>query len=109
MSRKTRLTYLILLALVFFVIIVPLIFYALGYRLDNVVGLVKTGGIFISTDKSGIDIYVDGVFQKRTNIFQRSFLAPNMKQGLHLVNSSNDLGKLHLLHICSISININVF
>ncbi len=90
MSKTERSLYFYGLIVVFAITIPLLISNALGYRINNLFVLEKTGGIYVSTEKSGIDVYIDGVFEKRTNIFQRSFLIPSLKKGIHNIQVSKD-------------------
>ena len=58
-----------------FIIVVPLfILDAKGYRLDlkEVLKFSQTGGLYISTDQSGIEIYINGELVKKTSIIQKS-------------------------------------
>ena len=83
LSRKKRWAYLFGLICVFLILIPIITFYAIGYRFNSFFELIRTGGIFLSGDRSGLQIYVDGEFEKKTGFFQRSFLIPNLKPGLH--------------------------
>lgn len=83
MSLKKRLLYRVLLTL-FFVITVPiLILYSSGYRLGDQLFLVKTGGMYIDTNKSGTEVYLDGKFVKEATIFKRGFFIQNLKPGTY--------------------------
>lgn len=90
LSRRKRLTYLVSLAVVFVFVIPIIIFYAIGYRLHNYVNVVKTGGIYVSTDLSGMEVYLDGTLNKTTSIFQRSFLVSGLKPGMYNVSVRKD-------------------
>lgn len=83
LSRKKRWAFLLGLTCVFLIVIPIIIFYAIGYRFNNFFELIRTGGVFLSGDRSGLQVFVDGKFEKKTGFFQRSFLIPSLKPGLH--------------------------
>ena len=76
---------------VLFLLVIPvLILYAVGYRLDNFYSVISTGGIFVSTEQSGVLIRVDNTLEKWSNLFQRSFLLSSLKAGNHSVVVTKD-------------------
>lgn len=86
MSSKKRLFYRVLLTL-FFVITVPiLILYSSGYRLGDQLFLVKTGGMYIDTNKSGTEVYLDNELVREATIFKRGFFIQNLKAGTYDVS-----------------------
>ena len=92
LSKNKRRGYFISLCIVF-VIGAPLfVLNARGYRLNwnNVLKPSQTGGLYISTDQSGIEIYVDRLLVKETSIVQKSIFVPDIKPGMHEVNVSKD-------------------
>lgn len=85
MSKKKRLSYLFGLTVVFFLLLPVIILYAIGYRLGDVswLDLESTGGIFVRTERSGVEVYVDGVIDNKTGIFQHNFLISDLEPGVH--------------------------
>lgn len=90
MSLKKRLVYRVLLTL-FFVITVPiLILYSSGYRVGDQLFLVKTGGMYIDTNKSGTEVYLDGELVREATIFKRGFFIQNLKPGTYDISVKKD-------------------
>ena len=85
MSRRKRLSYLFSLVVVFILLIPVIIFYAIGYRPGSVswFDFMRTGGILVHAERSGVEVYVDGVIEKKTGFFQHSFLISDLKPGVH--------------------------
>jgi hypothetical protein len=82
LSKKARRISL-LTSLLLFIIIGPLVLaYSLGYRystLEESLGWIKTGGIYIHSDVSGTEVYVDGEFVKTTGLLIRNTFVQNLK------------------------------
>lgn len=57
--------------------------YSLGYRLDEDFRLKKTGGLYIASDISGSEIFIDGELEKRTNLLQGGVFIDNLAPGKH--------------------------
>ncbi len=97
LSQKLRTASFILMIIVFFIVGPILLINALGleYEFDkDVFTFVKTGGIYINSDISGTNVYVDGEFVKKNGLFLRNTLIEElkpentyevvvMKEGLH--------------------------
>lgn len=82
LSKKIRATSLVLMFLIFLVVGPILLIGALGYKLDqleDVFTIVKTGGIYLQSDISGIKVYVDGNFVKKNGLFLRNTLVEELK------------------------------
>lgn len=80
-------TFLLLLAL--FCASIPLLYlYATGYRVDlsGETGFISTGGIFISAERTGAEIYIDDELVRETRVFRRAFYAQNLDPGTHRVH-----------------------
>lgn len=80
-------TFFLLLAL--FCTSIPLLYlYATGYRLDlnGQTGFISTGGIFISAERTGAEIYIDDELVRETRVFRRAFYAQNLDPGTHRVH-----------------------
>jgi len=80
-------TFFLLLAL--FCTSIPLLYlYATGYRIDlkGQTGFISTGGIFISAERTGAEIYIDDELVRETRVFRRAFYAQNLDPGTHRVH-----------------------
>lgn len=88
-------------AVAVFIIATPvLILYSTGFRFDfKTFSLAKTGGIFVSSDPKGVDIYINNELTEKTsaNIFSQGGLVSGLKQNEYAVtlkkNGYKDWGK----------------
>lgn len=67
-----------------FLIAVPLlIFYALGYRIENATTLkvIPTGGLYIATDTAGAEIFLNNAPVRETGAFRKAFYIQNLEPG----------------------------
>ncbi len=88
-------------AVAIFIIATPLlILYSTGFRFDfKTFSFAKTGGIFISSDPKGVDIYINGELAEKTstNIFSQGGLVSGLKANKYTVvikkNNYRDWGK----------------
>lgn len=55
-----------------------LIGYTKGYRLDDALGLIQTGGIYIYTDVSNAAVFIDDEYVKNNGIFLKNILIQNL-------------------------------
>lgn len=83
LTKKQRLTSILLLGIVFVLIAPVIVLYSLGYTLDDQFTFQKTGGIFIHSDISNTSTFIDEEFFKTNGIFIRNTLiqdlVPNKK------------------------------
>lgn len=82
LSNKKRIFSLTLLIIIFLLATPFLIFYSLGYRvsdIDDVFTLEKTGGIYIHSNISNTEVYLDGKFNKTNGVLLRNTLIQNLK------------------------------
>lgn len=79
LSKKRRVIVLITLVIIFIFGAPTLILYSTGYRLDNALSLVKTGGIFIHSDLSGTKVYVDDEFIENNGLILRNTLIQDLR------------------------------
>ena len=71
-------------SVVIFIAMIPVaILYALGYRLDDAWSLKKTGAVYVSAEIPGSEIYVDGEFERRTNLLQSGVFVDNLSPGAY--------------------------
>lgn len=90
LSRNKRRGYLAIFFIAF-VIGTPLfILDAKGYRLNwsDVIEVSQTGGLYISTDQSGIEIYINNELVKKTSIVQKSIFVQDLKPGAYEIRAS---------------------
>lgn len=91
LTKKQRLTSILLLGIVFVLIAPAIVLYSLGYTLDDQFTFQKTGGIFIHSDISNTSTFIDKEFFKTNGIFIRNTLiqdlVPNKK---YLVEVNKD-------------------
>lgn len=82
-----RYTFLLLLAL--FALSIPVLYlYATGYRINlkGETSFISTGGMFISAERTGSEIYIDNELVRETRVFRRAFYAQNIDPGTHRVH-----------------------
>lgn len=92
LSRGKRISYFVLFTIIFFAVAPLFIYYAKGYRFhfseqDNVS---RTGGIYVSTDQSGMGIYINNILEKKTSIVQKSVFVQDLNPGSYEVRVSKD-------------------
>lgn len=86
LSRQHRSVFFYLLAGIFFASLPFLFLYATGYRFTWHEGeFIGTGGIYVSVDRSGAEIYIDGELVRETRVFRTAFYAQNLSPGTHRV------------------------
>lgn len=92
LSRNKRRLYLIFFAIIFIIGTPFFIFNAKGYKLNlqDFFNVSKTGGLYISTDQSRIDISVNGEIVRKTGIIQKSIFVQNLKPGVYQINISKE-------------------
>src|SRR3989344_1603003 len=67
------------LSVAFFLALVPVtVLYSLGYRFDRNFVLRKTGGLYIASDVSGSEIFINGELERRTNLLQSGVFVQNL-------------------------------
>jgi hypothetical protein len=78
MKPKIRKMYLLGLASIFIVVIPVLVLFSTGYRLDSRFRLVKTGGIYLVNDESGLTVTLDGKIITHAGMFGNNILIRNL-------------------------------
>jgi len=82
LSNKKRIFSLVFLFLIFILVAPILIAYSLGYRvsdIDDVFTLEKTGGIYVHSNISNTEVYLDEEFIKTNGVLLRNTLIQNLK------------------------------
>lgn len=92
LSKTRRRSYFIFFFLIFIISAPLFILDAKGYRLNwsGVLKVSQTGGLYISTDQSGIEIYVNNELVKRTSIAQKSIFVQDLKPGIYDIRVSKE-------------------
>ena len=62
---------------IFIIMLVPILFYSLGYRVSSDFKILKTGGIFIQASQAGAELVI-GARHKRTSFLGESALVKNL-------------------------------
>ncbi len=87
LSRNKRRYYLIGMTLLFILLTPILIFYATGYRLGDSLTLSRTGGLYVLTGQSSVQVYINDEFNKESSIFQKNILIQNLKPGIYKIRA----------------------
>lgn len=72
LSHKLRVNTLIAMVVAFIIGTPILIGYSQGYRIDDALGLIQTGGIYIHSDIANTDVFLDGAFLESNGQFLRN-------------------------------------
>lgn len=86
LSYKSRQSFFLVLVVVFVLSLPAFIFYTSGYRLsfDNEeTSIVTTGGIYITADNLGVDVYLDEEKVDKPRLFRSAYYIQNIENGLH--------------------------
>ncbi|MDO8492180.1 MAG: PEGA domain-containing protein [bacterium] len=92
LSKNKRRAYFVILFIVFIISAPFFIFDAKGYRfnLKDYFKIYETGGLYISTDQSGIEIYVNSELVRKTNIVQKSIFVQDLKPSTYEISVSKE-------------------
>ncbi len=86
LSKGHRSVFFYVLTAIFFISLPFIFLYATGYRFTWEVGeFVGTGGMYVSVDRTGAEIYIDGQLVRETRVFRTAFYAQNLSPGTHRV------------------------
>ncbi|MEK7462256.1 MAG: hypothetical protein AAB618_01670 [Patescibacteria group bacterium] len=86
LSYGRRKGFFLVLVVVFILALPAFIFYTSGYRLnfDNEeTSIVTTGGVYITTDNLGVDVYLDEEKIEKPRLFRSAYYIQNIENGLH--------------------------
>jgi hypothetical protein len=86
LSYESRKGFFLVLVAVFLIALPAFIFYTSGYRLnfDNEeTSIVTTGGIYITADNLGVDVYLDEEKVDKPRLFRSAYYIQNIENGLH--------------------------
>lgn len=93
LSLKKRKQFFLLLCLIFIIALPAMIFYTTGYRLDFANPdrtIVTTGGMYITTDNLGVDVYLNDEQVRRPRLFRSAYYIQNIEAGVHRVVVQRD-------------------
>lgn len=85
LSRARRTFYTRLLFAIFFLAVPILFLYATGYRFAGLSELVRTGGVYVSAERSGAEIYINGELVRETGTFRRAFFVQDLEPGIYTI------------------------
>ncbi len=86
LSYESRKGFFLVLVAVFLVALPAFIFYTSGYRLsfeNQETSIVTTGGIYITADNLGVDVYLDEEKVDKPRLFRSAYYIQNIENGLH--------------------------
>jgi hypothetical protein len=86
LSQKKRQGFFFALLAIFLVSLPVFIFYSSGYRLsfeNEETSIVTTGGIYITADNLGVDVYLDEEKIDRPRLFRSAYYIQNIENGPH--------------------------
>ncbi len=86
LSYESRKGFFLVLVAIFLLTLPAFIFYTSGYRLsfDNEeTSIVTTGGIYITADNLGVDVYLDEERVDKPRLFRSAYYIQNIENGLH--------------------------
>lgn len=76
-TKKRKISWAILFLI--FIIVAPLILYrSFGYRLDDLRGVVKSGGVYIHSDLANTEIFVDGEYFRNNGVLIKNTLIQDL-------------------------------
>lgn len=92
LSRRTRIIYLSIFALLFVVTIPLAILYASGYKLSGLstFSFVPTGGIYVTVPLSDALVSINGKEEGTTSLFTKSFYVSNLAPGSYAVHVARE-------------------
>lgn len=89
-SKRSRLVYFVVFVTVFVIGIPILIFYSVGYSLDEAFGISIRGGIYVFVPEPDTSVFIGNELKKVTGFFQREVLVKNLRPDQYLVLVAND-------------------
>lgn len=86
LSRFKRSVYFLSLLLVFMIALPFLYLYATGYKFDGGTHIVPTGGLYVSADIRGAEIFINDELVRETGTFRRAFYLQDLEPGMYHVS-----------------------
>lgn len=92
LEYKKRQNFFKLLVVIFILAFPSMIFYTTGHRLNFEQGtsIVTTGGIYITTSDTEVQVYLDGERAQRPRLFRSAYYIQNIEAGQHRVVVQQD-------------------
>lgn len=90
LSRRKRHFYLYGLIALFAVLLPLVILYASGYRFKSGLGIVRTGGIYVSVSHAGAVVLMDGKPIGESGLLNRGFYIDDLTPGAYTVSAEKD-------------------
>ncbi len=93
MSYAKRQRFFLVLAVIFAITLPAIIFYTTGYRLnlaDTENRIVTTGGMYITTSNTDVEVYLDEEPVRRPRLFRSAYYIQNIEAGMHRVVVQKD-------------------
>ena len=94
LSASRRRLYLIFFSLIFVIGLPVTIFYADGWRFEPGIGLVRTGGLYVSVPGSGARITVNDRVVGESGFLQRSFYVDDLAPAAYIVRAEREGARL---------------
>jgi hypothetical protein len=82
LSSHQRFVYRLAIVIVFIAVIPVLVLYANGFRPTRE-GFLKTGGLYIATNRTGADIFINNKLVKQSYFFKKGFFFENQTPGTY--------------------------
>ena len=87
LSKKSRRISWALLFVVFLIISPFILYYSFGYRFDEKLGLIETGGIYIHSDVSNTQVFVNGEYFKNNGVLLKNTLIQKLDpKNIHTID-----------------------
>ncbi len=91
LSKKTRRISWALLFLIFLAVSPFILYYSFGYRFDEKLGLVETGGVYIHSDVSNTQVFVNGDYFKNNGVLLKNILIQKLNpEQIHVIDMIKD-------------------
>lgn len=91
LSKKTRRISWALLFLIFLAVSPFILYYSFGYRFDDKLGFVETGGIYIHSDVSNTQVFVNGEYFKNNGVLLKNTLIQKLDpKDVHVIDVIKD-------------------
>lgn len=91
LSKKTRRISWALLFLIFLAVSPFILYYSFGYRFDEKLGFVETGGVYIHSDVSNTQVFVNGEYFKNNGVLLKNTLIQKLDpKDVHVIDVIKD-------------------
>ena len=87
---KNKFIYFFTFVLLFLLIAPFILFYSFGYNLGSNFSFFKTGGVYVYSGDTGARLYVNGVLDNTTSIFQHGLLVKGLVPKIYSITLAKD-------------------